>query len=183
MTELPVERVLLDAVAVIERLNVPYAIMGGLAARAWGLPRPTFDADVAVAVDPEGLQRLFEALEHEGFDVPAEHKTGFLDVIAGFKKAKVNRVLARHVWETDIFVVHGDFLHSALARAREATIGASRVRVMAPEDLVLLKLIANRRKDLADVEEIIGLCKDLEVPYLRAWAERLDVAERLNEFL
>lgn len=81
MTELPIQGILLDAVAVVEKLGIEYAIMGGLAARVWGLPQPTFDVDIAVAVSPEQLQTLFDALERSGFEVPAEHRTGFLDVV------------------------------------------------------------------------------------------------------
>lgn len=182
MTELPVERVLLESIAQVERLGISYAVMGGFAARAWGLPRPTFDADIAVAVDADGMLRLLAALEGAGFDVPPEHKTGFLDSVGGFKKAKVNRFVDRHVWSTDLFVVEGAFLRSALARARQAAIGQQQVRVMAPEDIILLKLIANRRKDLADAEEIVAVCADLDVPYLRDWAARLDINNRLAEF-
>ncbi|HWL92101.1 MAG TPA: hypothetical protein VNT79_01080 [Phycisphaerae bacterium] len=182
MTELPIQQILLDAVSVLERLRIPYAIMGGFAARAWGLPRPTYDADIAIAAGTEELQKLFDGLEQEGFDIPPEHRTGFLDVLAGFKKAKVNRFVDRNVWHTDFFLAQGEFLNSALARARETKIGLKTVRVMAPEDIILLKLIASRRKDLADIEEIMGVCRDLDVPYLRNWAKSLGVADRLAEF-
>lgn len=182
MTELPIQQILLDTVSVIERLGIPYAVMGGFAARSWGLPRPTFDADIAVAVDAKGLQQLFDALEEEGYDIPPEHRTGFLDVIGGLSKAKVNRFLDRHVWHTDLFMARGEFLDSAMTRAREMTIGDGRVRVMAAEDIILLKLIAHRRKDLADVEEIVAACRELDVNYLREWAAKLGVAEGLAEF-
>jgi len=43
VTDLPIERVLLESIDQIERLGIDYAVMGGFAARAWGLPRPTFD--------------------------------------------------------------------------------------------------------------------------------------------
>jgi len=57
---------------------------------------------MAVSVDADGLQQLFNALALEGFDIRAEHRTGFLDVIGGFQKAKVNRIYDRHVWQTDL---------------------------------------------------------------------------------
>jgi hypothetical protein len=183
VTELPIQQILLDTVSVIERLNIPYAIMGGFAARAWGLPRPTFDAEIAIDVEADKLQSLFDALEAQGFSVPAEHRTGFLDVIGGFKKAQVNYLFDRHVWHTDLVVARGEFLTTALRRARPATIAGKPLRVMAPEDIIILKLIAKRRKDLADVEEIVSLCKDLDVDYLRDWAGRLSVGEALTEFL
>jgi len=182
VTDLPIERVLLESIDQIERLGIDYAVMGGFAARAWGLPRPTFDADIAIAADPETLQRLFAAFEEAGFDVPPEHKTGFLDNVGGFQKASVNRFADQHVWSTDLFLVQGAFLRSALHRARNASIGYQQVRVMAPEDLILLKLIASRRKDLADIEEIVTICQSLDMPYLRQWASKLGITDRLVQF-
>jgi hypothetical protein len=35
-----------DLVGLFDRLRPPYAIMGGIAVRAHGLPRPTFDVDI-----------------------------------------------------------------------------------------------------------------------------------------
>ena len=183
MTDLPVEQVLLESIAQVERLGISYAVMGGFAARAWGLPRPTFDADIAVAVDAAGLQRLLAALEAAGFDVPPEHRAGFLDTIGELEKVKVTRFVARHVWSTDLFIVRGAFLNSALSRAVSAMIGGKPVRVMTAEDLILLKLMAHRRKDLADIEDIISGCPTLDERYLRVWAAKLDVANRLAEFL
>lgn len=182
MTNLPIQGILLASIEQIERLGIRYAVMGGFAARAWGLPRPTFDADIAVAVDAQGMQRLLDALESVGFDVPSEHRTGFLDKIGPFDKARVTRFVDPHVWSTDLFVVQGEFLNSALARAHQGTIGGAKVKVMAPEDIILLKLIAHRRKDLADVEEIATLCPNLDIPYMRRWATTLGIELPLREF-
>ncbi len=182
MTDLPVQNILLETVSVLERMSIPYAIMGGFAARVWGVPRPTFDADIAVVVDEDSLQQLFDELEVAGFDVPPEHRTGFLDMLAGFQKASVCRFWDQHVWHTDLFIVKGGLLESAIQRARRVRIGNREVLVMSPEDIVLLKLIAKRRKDLADVEEIFTMC-DLDFAYLRQWAHTLGVNEQLEEFL
>jgi len=183
LTDLPVQHLLLEAVRAIESVGIQYAIMGGVAARAWGLPRPTYDADIAVLVDGPALAGLLEALDDAGFDVPAEHRGGLLDTIGTFHKAKVTQFADGHVWSTDLFLVEGPFLRSALDRARVARIGGRDVRVMAPEDIILLKLIAARRKDLADIEEILLACASIDVGYLRSWASALRVADRLAEFL
>ena len=182
MSDLPIQQVLMEAIAQIERLGIPYAVMGGFAARAWGLPRPTYDADIAIAVSPEGLQRLFDAFEQQGFDVPPEHRSGFLDTLGELRKAKVTRFAGNHVWSTDLFMADGAFLQSALGRARPAPVGAARARVMSAEDIVLLKLLASRRKDLADIEEITLLCPALDKAYLRQWAQKMGVQSRLEEF-
>lgn len=49
--------------------------------------------------------------------------------------------------------------------------------------LEVVTVITHRRKDLADVEEILGVCTDLDVFYLCEWAKRLDLTEQLAEFL
>lgn len=42
---------------------------------------------------------------------------------------------------------------------------------------------ANRRKDIADVVDIMTLCPDPDTAYPRAWAEKIDVSDRLREFI
>ena len=39
-----------DFVRLFESHGIPYALLGGLAARAHGIPRPTWDVDFTVAV-------------------------------------------------------------------------------------------------------------------------------------
>jgi len=78
LTELPIQRILLEVIGVLERLKIPYAIMGGFAVRTWGVPRPTYDADLAVSADEKGLNTLLSALEKARFEIPPEHRKGDL---------------------------------------------------------------------------------------------------------
>jgi hypothetical protein len=183
VTELPVQRLLLEAVSILERLKIPYMIMGGFAVRVWAVPRPTYDADLAVAVDENGMLEMLDALERGGFDVPAEHRKGFRDVVAGMQKVKATRFESGAVWDVDLFVVRPGLLESALRRRRSCSLENRAVWVMAPEDVILLKLVAWRRKDQLDVEEIVKVTADLDRPYLREWAVRLNVESRLREFM
>jgi len=45
-----------DLVARFDRLRLPNAIMGGIAVRAHGLPRPTFDVDFVLAVPGQPVE-------------------------------------------------------------------------------------------------------------------------------
>jgi len=183
VTELPVQRLLLEAVSILERLKVPYMIMGGFAVRVWAIPRPTYDADLAVAVDEDGMKAMLDALEQGGFDVPDEHRKGFRDVVAGMQKVKATRFESGTVWDVDLFVVRPGLLESALRRRRSCPLADRVVWVMAPEDVILMKLVAWRRKDQLDVEEIVKVTTDLDRIYLREWAIRLNVESRLREFM
>lgn len=183
MSELPAQRFLLEVIAVLERLQIPYMIMGGFAVRTWGIPRPTYDADVAVAADDAQLARLLDALQRESFEVSEEYRRGWVDSVAGMGKVKVTRFEGITVWDVDIFLVRGAFLETALARRKAARFSGRLAWFLAPEDLILLKLIAHRRKDQLDVEEILKVTRDLDLEHLRQWGQKLGIAARLEEFL
>ncbi len=183
MTELPVQRSLLDAVAVLERLRIEYMVMGGFAVRTWAIPRPTYDVDIAVAVDEKTLPLLLEALDAAGFDVPEEHRRGFRDTIAGMEKVKVTRFAEGSLWDLDLFIAQGAFFAAALPRRRRRMLEGRETTVMAPEDVIALKLLAHRRKDQLDVEEILKVTRALDLEHLREQARLLDVEARLDAFL
>jgi hypothetical protein len=39
-----------DIANALERLGLKYAVIGGIAVRAYGIPRPTYDVDFTVAI-------------------------------------------------------------------------------------------------------------------------------------
>ena len=63
-----------DIFAALNRARVRYLVVGGIAAIAHGVPRATFDVDVAVELETANLRRLAEAMRCLGFDprVPAD---------------------------------------------------------------------------------------------------------------
>lgn len=50
---------LLDFVDVLNKLGLRYAVMGGLAVRAFSIPRPTWDVDLTIGIDRDDLSRFF----------------------------------------------------------------------------------------------------------------------------
>ena len=53
--------------------------------------------------------------------------------------------------------------------------------VMAAEDLLLHKLLANRPRDRSDVADLLLVGGALEMEYVRTWAEHLGVSARLAD--
>lgn len=182
MTTLPPLRHLRDAIAVLEAQGIPYMVIGGFAVRLWGLPRPTYDADLAVQVGDDRLPDLFSALEDAGFDVPVEYRRGFLDRLAGLAKFKATQLDEGRIWDTDFFLARDPLLTSAMQRRKRVELDEGAMEVIAPEDLVLLKLLAYRRKDQLDIEEILLVNRQLDWAHLDRWAARLDVLDRLRGF-
>ncbi|MFN3966789.1 MAG: DUF6036 family nucleotidyltransferase, partial [Endomicrobiia bacterium] len=46
---------------------------------------------------------------------------------------------------------------------------------ISPEDLVLLKLMSGRTRDLDDVRDIIKFQRNLNFKYLKKWAKKLNI--------
>jgi hypothetical protein len=183
MTELPIQGILLQVLSHLESAAVPYMIMGGFAVRAIGIPRPTYDADLTIEAADPALIQLFETLAKEGFIVPEEFSKGFRDSLLGMNKVKVQKFEELHVWDVDLFLVTTPYQRAAFARRQKVRfLGADRWMIT-PEDLILHKLLANRRKDLLDVEEILKIHEVLDRTFLREWAARLKIEERLETML
>ena len=51
------------------------------------------------------------------------------------------------------------------------------VRIAAPEDVIVLKLIAGRAQDVADIEAILAAKPSLDEAYLEEWVEFWGVRE------
>lgn len=81
-------RTLREATAAFDRLAIPYALMGGLAVRVYGLPRPTYDIDFAIAAGPAQLTRLFAELEKLHYTIPEPYRRGWMDSVAGMQLFK-----------------------------------------------------------------------------------------------
>jgi hypothetical protein len=183
LTELPIQAVFEQVLSCLASRNVPYMIMGGFAVRALGIPRPTYDADLTLDLPDAALQDLFQALEAERFVVPEEFREGFQDTLLGMRKVKVQKFLDRHVWDVDLFLVTTPYQRAAFDRRRLLRFLGQDRWTISPEDLILHKLLAHRRKDLVDVEEILKIQGGLDLAYLRDWAARLGISDRLSVML
>lgn len=179
----PVEAVFHDFVQLFEGLNLPYAVMGGLAVRAHGIPRPTYDVDLTILVDREELSTVLAEIRQLGYDVPEQYDKGWVDNVSGLPFIKAATFLEGRSLVADIFLAETDFLRSLISRRIRDSVNGFEAWLVTPEDLILLKLIANRPRDLADIADVITMQLRLDEEYLREWADVLQVRDRLEQAL
>ncbi len=177
----PVKQLLYDLITMLEKLGIEYAVMGGWAVRAYGTPRPTYDVDVTVSLDREKLPELFAAMEALGYDVDDMYQQGWTDDVAGMPLVKAKTFVDGRPLVADIFLAENRFQRSAMKRRELANINGIDAWVVSPEDLVLMKLVASRHRDLGDVQDIFFMLGQLDESYLRQWAAELGVAEPLEK--
>lgn len=164
-----------DVLSVLARALVQaessHALIGGHAVNAWLEPRFTADIDLVIAVDAAALGRLRQALAAEGFVV---------DVQYGAQEPSgpdfVRFVSADGLARVEIQVAKTPFQREVIQRARADEIGLC---VATPEDLVVMKLIANRPKDQIDLIGLLGLAA-LDWAYIERWADAWGVMDVLR---
>lgn len=172
-----------DLTALFDGRGLVYAVMGGLAVRAYGIPRPTYDIDFTVAISRERLPELFASVTALGYTVPDEFRSGWVDQVGGLPLIKFRLYLADRGVDIDIFLSESAFQESLLSRRRLEEVDARKVWLVSPEDLVLLKLLANRPRDIADVGDVLFTQGQLDEAYMRTWAKKLEVLPRLEAAL
>lgn len=172
-----------DFVELFERLGIPSALIGGLAVSVHGIPRPTHDLDFTIAIDRSRLGELFDAAVELGYSVSDEFARGWVDEVAGMPLIRVRQWLRGKSVDIDIFLAESRFQASLLARRMRLEVDDVLAWVASPEDLILLKLVAARPRDIGDVMDICLAQGQLDEPYLRHWAKELHVLSRWEQIL
>ncbi len=174
---------LYDIVDVLEELHAPYVVMGGIAVRIHGIPRPTHDVDFTIALPRQSLPQFFARATNKGFTVPEAYESGWVDQVAGMPLVKLRMYLESHGVDVDIFLAESDFQRSLLSRRQPQNYEGRTIAFVSPEDLILLKLVANRPRDLIDVDDVLFVQGQLDENYLRLWADKLGVRPQLDKAL
>ena len=181
MTESPLQPALDAALDALERLGLRYAVVGGLAVGAWGVPRATKDVDLYAELATAVRPRLRRELLQLDFDVPAMDEE--------LERFGVFRSLFRPTSVfVDIFDAQNPLGEAVLKRRREVEV-QGRIRwTAAAEDLAVLKAFSDRARDHEDLMKLIAVGgRKLDMPYIENWARELDrslggdeVTERLK---
>ena len=138
--------------------------MGGVAASILGSSRATRDVDALVWLDEAGWEKFLAAGTQFGFVPRVPNSLGF---------ARKNRVLLlRHEPAgVDVDVLFGalPFEKEAIERGRRVIAGGVSLPLPTPEDLIIMKAIAPRPRDLVDVEALLDTHPRLDLRRIRRW--------------
>lgn len=153
------EKALRELTAHLEKRKTPYMVIGGIANLAWGMPRSTFDIDVTVWAPAGTESALIKGLSAAFKALPDEPE----------KFALETRVLPLEVEDFRVDLILGQlpYEEQAILRARVVDMEGVKVRMCAPEDLIVHKILSERPKDLEDARGIVRVqAKTLDRAYL-----------------
>lgn len=152
----------------LTQMKKRFALAGGLALAYHGHLRATIDVDLLVVLDEKSDEETRRKLVQRGW-VDANPKPLI------FKKLTLTRmffVQGREWIPIDLMWAQSALHISALRRAKKVKLQSTRVPVLEPEDLILLKKLSNRPQDKADIE-VLGRLPSLDQRYLKKWLKKL----------
>ncbi|WP_442483736.1 nucleotidyl transferase AbiEii/AbiGii toxin family protein [Aeoliella sp. SH292] len=160
-----------------------FALAGGMALAVWGYPRATRDVDLLIGLESEDFESVLEMLTAHGCRTKHQHP---LVQIGSYHIAQFLYTPPDEVYDVqfDLLLAENDLLRSALRRAELREIpGLDRpLRVLACEDLILLKLLAGRLLDLADVAMLLRENHEiLDMQYLDQWLATTGLGDSYQE--
>jgi Domain of unknown function (DUF1814). len=156
--------------------RIPNAIIGGVGVSLVAQSRITKDIDAVIWVDRDQWEALIHSAVSHHF-IPR-----ITDPLAFASRARV-LLLTHETTGLDIDLSFGalPFEREMIDRAKTVVVGTLSVRVATPEDLMITKVVASRPKDLADLELILDVHRDLDLERVRRWTHEFAAVLEMPE--
>jgi len=174
----PLLTILRHLVAWLQAGKVQGVVIGGVAASLWGRPRLTRGVDVLVLLEEGRWGEFLAAGAGHGF-LPRR-----ADALAFARETRV--LLVRHGESgSDLDLVFGSlpFEKEAAIRAKWVDLGGVAIPLSSPEDLIIMKAVAHRPRDLEDIAAILAAQPGLNVRRVRRWLREFSGALEMPEIL
>jgi predicted nucleotidyltransferase len=141
------------AVEALDGARIPYVLTGGIASAVHGRPRFTDDIDLFVKRDD--ALRALAALDEAGFETEETNPEW------------IYKAVRRGVSVDLIFWLKGDIYldDEMLERAPEAEFEGVRVRVMPPEDLIVVKAVIHDEQTPRHWGDALGVIADADIDW------------------
>lgn len=166
----PFRHAIRDLVATLDPTGISWAVAGAVAANHYrDKVRVTMDLDVLLSLTDSSVDVVIDALQKEHWSA-VELMENWL-------------IRARHpvAGLLDILVSGTEYETGAIARAQHVRLDSDHTyRTLAVEDVLILKLIANRFQDDADVESILLTNPELDWDYMSRWFEEFGLEQRFE---
>lgn len=144
------EALLAELARALAKAGIPYMVIGGQAVLIHGEPRLTRDVDITLGVSTDQFEAVMAALRPLPLQALAPDPAKFvretmtLPLLHLPSKVRVDLIFSFSTFERD-----------ALLRAETRLVGLEQVNYVSAEDLVVMKIVAGRPRDLEDVRSVL----------------------------
>jgi hypothetical protein len=153
-------------------------VIGGVAASILGRPRLTQDIDALAILQESDWQRAIDAAVRFGI---------FPRIADALEFAQRSRVLlmrhAQSAINLDITFGGLPFEESAVESSQLHDVGGIHVKLPRVEDLLVMKAIARRPKDLEDIRGLLSAHPRADIAAARRWIREFSIATGMSDML
>ncbi len=160
--------------ALFARTGLRWAVMGGMAANHYrSQTRLSDDVDILVSLSEMDMDAVVNMAARQGWTLVRRLSDGWFV-----------RLHHERYGVIDVIASEMAFQETALGRAHHTALGdGTEIPILSVEDIVILKLVAARGKDLDDVESILLSDAELDWGYVRKWADEWEVEPLLEQVI
>ena len=148
----------------LREADVSVIIIGGVAASVLGRPRLTRDIDALADVPDDEWSRVVDAATAFGI-MP---RIGAALEFAARSRVLLLRHEASQI-DIDLIVATLPFERDAVAAGQSRSLGSIEIRLPRVEDLLIMKAIAHRPRDLLDIEGLLQAHPEVDLERARHW--------------
>jgi len=174
--------VLLEITMRLASAKIAYMVTGSLAMALYAVPRMTRDIDIIIEISLADVVKLVSAFADEYY----YDEDTVRDAIQ--RHGMFNLIHQRTVVKID-FIVRKEEAYRVeeFARRRQIMVEGQAIWSVAPEDLILSKLIwaedSRSELQLRDVHNLLTVAQHIDFSYLRCWAARLGIDRQLEQVI
>jgi hypothetical protein len=143
-----VEKDFRDFIALLNRHDVRYLIIGGFAYSFYAEPRYTKDIDILIDNSPENTRRMMKALGAFGFADTALSQKDFLE------PGQVIQLGVAPVRIDILTSIKGIDFHDLWENRVPGRYGDIEAHFISKDDLIRIKRVSGRKQDIADIEKL-----------------------------
>jgi hypothetical protein len=177
--------VVIKLAPIFQRLHIRFALGGAMANNYWGIVRATLDVDCLISLPAIKYQLLADELNGIGC-LLHYNRNEYVEITV---EKMLEQVRQRGLIEclldsarVELFIPVVPLQEEILRRAIPVRVRGIEVPVTTAEDLILLKMVFHRPKDLHDVRGILWVQRGkLDLEYIKLWSGRTHESEVQQE--
>jgi hypothetical protein len=172
---------LVDCLQRLNRVGVPYMLVGSMASNYWGIPRSTHDLDFVLLLQKSDVAGLAAAFREGFFLQPESIRSVF------WPPYQFNAIDEQSALKVDFWLLRDEaFEQAAFDRREHVTLFGTPAWITTAEDVILHKFYWHKLtpsdRQLHDAAGVYAVqAGALDVSYLRQWASMLGVEQELED--
>lgn len=184
MADIGQRDILLSIAKSLNQYHISYLLTGSFAVSYYGIPRATHDIDFVIEIHKTNLDKLKACLEKLSKDYLFNKSE--LENMSG-SSFQFNIYHPETGIKVDFWIVKNtEFEGSKFKRKKEIPIDKQKIYFISPEDLVLTKLLWNKKikseRHLKDCKGILEIQENkLDYVYLKYWVKKLKISKLYSQ--